>query len=56
MSNRGERPHTRSQAASILVEVPISTIDSLEESISNLRSGMAEMQGILDEGGRYSSY
>ena len=48
MSNRGGRPHTRSQAASIPVEVLVSTLNSLEESKSDLQSGMADMRGILD--------
>ena len=56
MSNRGERPCTRSQVASIPVEVSVSTLDSLEECSSNLWPRMAEMRGILDEGGRYPSY
>ena len=56
MSNRGGRPRTRNQVASILIEVPVSTPDSLEKSSSDLRLGMAEMRGMLDEGGRYFSY
>ena len=53
MSNRGRQSHTRSQEASIPIEVSVSTSDSLEESSSDLRPGMAEIQGMLDEGGRY---
>ena len=49
MSNKGGRPRTRSQTTSILVEVPLSILDSLEESNSDLRLGMAEMRGMLDE-------
>ena len=56
MSNRGGRPRTRSQAASILVEVPVSTPHSLEKSSSDLRLVMAKMGGMLDEGGRYPNY
>ena len=56
MSNRGERPRTRSQAASISVEVSVSIPDSLKESSSDLRPGMADLRGILDEGGKYPSY
>ena len=56
MSNRGGRPRIRSQVISIPVEVLVSTPDSLEGSSSDLWLGMAEMRGILDEGGRYPSY
>ena len=56
MSNRGGRPRTRSQVTFIPVEVPVSTLDSLEESSSDLQPGMAEMRGILDKGGKYPSY
>ena len=53
MSNRGGRPRTLSQVTSIPVEVLVST---LEESSSDLRPGMTEIRGILDEGGKYPSY
>ena len=55
MSNRGGQPCTRSQVAFITVEVSVSTPDSLEESSSDLRPGMTEIRGMLDEGGRYPS-
>ena len=56
MSNRSGRPRTHSQAASIPVEVPVSTPDLLEESSSDRWSGMVEMRGMLDESCRYPSY
>ena len=56
MSNIDGRPRTSSQAAFIPMEVPVSTPDSLEESSSDLRPGMADMRVMLDEGGKYPSY